>query len=240
MRHGDLPPRPKEQENQQHVQVKPGIERRRNHITVPLPHLEPLPIRPVHHHIPSDNRRRVPRTQIPVEHRQPREEDTHVPEIDAPARQESMQAVQRRRQQRTQQKRPGERAHLAFLEELGWPDDGVLHAEGIRGDERLAGPLVQRVGLGAGEDVALGGQDPAHDGIVYGDAEDGAEDLREEDGARGDVHVVPDFLVLEHVLRAVPGVAGDGTVGEDEWQTARPRRRTRSPQKKGHRRKRKS
>ena len=124
-----------------------------------------------------------------------------------------MQAVQHRREQRTQQERPGEWPHLALFEELGRSDDGVLHAECIRGDERLAGPLVQRIGLGAGKDVALGGQDPAHDGVVHGDAEDGAEDLREEDGARGDMHVVSDFLVLEHVLRAVPGVAGDGAVG---------------------------
>ena len=35
-----------------------------------------------------------------------------------------------------------------------------------------------------------------------------AEDLGKEDVAGRDVHVVAYFLVLEHSLRAVPGVAG--------------------------------
>ena len=55
-------------------------------------------------------------------------------------------------------------------------------------------------------------QDPFDTPVIYRHADEGAEELREEDRARRDMHVMAQFLVLQEVLRAVPGVAGDGAV----------------------------
>lgn len=41
---------PKEQKDQQHVQIKPGIKRCRQDIIIPRPQLIPVPKRPIHDH----------------------------------------------------------------------------------------------------------------------------------------------------------------------------------------------
>lgn len=63
-----------------------------------------------------------------------------------------------------------------------------------------------------GQVITLGIEHPSHGGIVDRHAQRDAQDLRKEYGALGDVHVVPYFLVLEHVLRSVPSIAGNGPI----------------------------
>lgn len=79
-----------------------------------------------------------------------------------------------------------------------------MHAHGQITGERLPSPDVCRVLDLTGQVVALGVEHPAHRGIVGGDAQRDAKDLGEEDSALRHVGVMPDLLVLEHVLRSIP------------------------------------
>ena len=111
------------------------------------------------------------------------------------------------------QKRPREGLEHGLGKQSLGPNKHILHAHGVIARQHLARPLVQRIDLVPEDIVALGLEHPLYDAVVDRHADELAEDLAEEDGPRRDVHVVAYFLVLQHVLRAVPDVAGDGTVG---------------------------
>jgi hypothetical protein len=55
-------------------------------------------------------------------------------------------------------------------------------------------------------------QYPSYRAVIDRHSDHGPHHLGEEDGLWRDVHVVPEFLVLQQVLGAVPGVASDGAV----------------------------
>lgn len=68
------------------------------------------------------------------------------------------------------------------------------------------------VGFRPVEVLGLGLHGPANDAIVNRDANERSEKLREEHGSLGDVHVVADFLILEHELGPVPCISCYGAV----------------------------
>ena len=105
-----------------------------------------------------------------------------------------------------------ERLEDVHLEQARGADHDVLRAGGEGLGKHLSGPDFGGVVDVAVQVVAFGAQDPTHRGVVEGDPDQHAPDLGDEDAALGDVHVVADFLVLQHVLGPVPDVASDGAV----------------------------
>lgn len=106
----------------------------------------------------------------------------------------------------------GQRPEDGQLEKSTRPDENVLRAGGQGGGETLSRPLVCGVCFRTAQVRGLGIEHPPHHAVVDGDSNEAAEDLGEKGVSRGDVHVVADFLVLEHELCTIPGVAGDGGV----------------------------
>jgi hypothetical protein len=90
VRHRKNFPRPEEQEDQQHVQVKPSIESGTEDVIIPRPQLVPIPVSPVHDNETSDDTGRIACADIAVEVRQTTEEDSRVEEVEFWAWEEPM------------------------------------------------------------------------------------------------------------------------------------------------------
>ena len=63
-----------------------------------------------------------------------------------------------------------------------------------------------------GEIFTFGVQNPAYGSIVYWHANEGAKNLREEHCSWGNVHVVTNLLVLQHILCTVPCITSNGAI----------------------------
>ena len=180
----------------------------------PRPQLgAPEPVAPEHDDEAAQEAGEVARANVSVKGGHAGEEDGCVEEVELGPRELFMQEEQDDGRGGADEEPVGDHLEEMLLEQAPGPDEHVLHAQGEAGRERLPRPLVRGVLLDAGEVVELGVEDPADDGVVDGDADEGAEDLGEEDGLGRDVHVVADLHVLQVELGAVPGVAGDGAVG---------------------------
>lgn len=212
MRHSRHLATSEEQEDEEHVEIEPGIKGSGEDVVPAGPDVVALPVGPEHDDKTGEEGGGEAGADVAVEVGQAAEEDGGVPEAELALGELAVEDIQDDGDDGADEEAVGEGLVDAILEEADGADEDVLHAHGEVGGEALRGPLVRGVLELAGEVVALGVDDPADDAVVDGDADEGAEDLGEEDGAGRDVHVVADLHVLEVPLGAVPGVAGDGAV----------------------------
>jgi len=125
----------------------------------------------------------------------------------------TVQCVEHDGGERAVEKAVGKRLVHCALEKPLRPNEYVLHAHGVIVREHLTSPLVQRILFYAEQVVPFCLEHPLDDAIINGHADKFTENLAEEDGAGGNVHVVSDLLVLQHVLGAVPDVACNRSIG---------------------------
>lgn len=91
VRHRDDLPSPKEQEDEQHVEIEPCIERRSQEVVVPSPHLVSVPVCPESDDKPSDDAGGVAGADVAVEGGQAGEEDRRVEEMELGAWEKAVQ-----------------------------------------------------------------------------------------------------------------------------------------------------
>ncbi|KAI9648157.1 hypothetical protein NHQ30_002789 [Ciborinia camelliae] len=169
-----------------------------------------IAIRPIRDDEPANDRGRIPGRDIAIEIREAGEENRRVEEVEFGLGEASMQHVDDGGEEGAHDEGVGQGAEDGEFEEAAWSDEHVLRAGGEGGGETLPRPLVRGVGFRPAQICGFGTQHPFDDGVVDGDPDETSKGLREKCVARRNVHVVADLLVLEHELRAVPGVACDG------------------------------
>lgn len=118
MWHRDDLPTPKEQEDEQQVQVEPGVERGGEDEVIPSPQLIAVPIRPVHDDEAADEAREVARGDVAVEDRGATAEDRRVPQVELGPREEAMEKIDHGRRSCAEEERVRDRFPLLLFEKF--------------------------------------------------------------------------------------------------------------------------
>lgn len=119
MRHRDDLAAAEEQEDQQQVQVEPGVERGGEDEVVPSPQLVAVAVRPEHDDEAADEAGEVARGDVAVEDGGAAAEDGRVPQVELGTGEEAVEKIDDGRRPGAEEERVRDRFPLLLLEELG-------------------------------------------------------------------------------------------------------------------------
>lgn len=80
----------------------------------------------------------------------------------------------------------------------------ILYTHGIITGETLSSPLIQWIDLVASKVIGLRSQHPLDDAVIDWDTQKLTKYLAQKDGTGRDMHVMPNLLILQHILGPIP------------------------------------